>query len=100
MSDDPFQGIPTAVPSYSREDWETIRDMLPESERSGELRSYEEFVERVRQMEDDAKRRGAITQRVEIRPEALKVWCEQQNLEINRDSISAYGMWSVAKGKI
>jgi hypothetical protein len=92
MDDDMLKGTRTAVPTYaSREDWETVLNLLPAAERENPV-TYDDWVKRRDKMEDEAKRRGAIPEAVEIRPDALKIWCEKQGIDISRESIRAYAM--------
>lgn len=83
---------PTAVPFYTREDFDTV--WLPLSERNDPI-SYDNWLIRVERMEQTAKHDGAISRRIPIKPDALKVWCQEQKLAICRKSIGLFAMFTL-----
>lgn len=84
------KGAPFAVPWYENEQlYLTVRDMLPASERQDPF-TYDRFISNIKDMEKNIQRQGGIPYRIPINAVTLKGWCDANNLQVCRKSITEY----------
>ena len=63
--------------------------LLPSRE-AGEALPFNEFTERMKFVEDASASRNEFPVRVEIKPDALKTWCERNNIAVSQLAVSRY----------
>ena len=80
----------TSIPWYSTEqDYKEILELVPPSE-SAKALPYKDFVAYLEKLERGVALGGQFPVRVEIKADAVKAWCKDNNQAFCRKSISEY----------
>lgn len=85
-----------AIPFFSAAGWEDARTYMQDGH--GFMASYAEFLQRVAQFENEMRRQGLPTVRVQIEREPFLAWCKAHGCQIDAQARSAYAASRVLQG--
>jgi hypothetical protein len=89
MNDTP---TPVSIPWYeTAEDFDTILRMVPPGESAGSI-SYQEWVRKIENIEQERRDNGFVPVRIPINPAAIKEWCDTAGGQVSRATIAKYAM--------
>jgi hypothetical protein len=82
---------PVAIPVFAADDYETVLQMLSESNEETHV-PYEEYVAGAEEHAAELQASGITVHRVPVLPERLRYWCEKHNRPLDKESISLFAM--------
>jgi hypothetical protein len=85
---------PTAIPWYSPEAYpEIVRLISPDG---NQAMSYDEWVDRMVQLEGDLRLVGRLPVRVDVEPDALTSWCRETQRKLDAQAIGDFAAQRMA----
>src|SRR6478752_7460150 len=86
---------PTPIPWYSASGYAEIIQQIPQAG-GGAPASYEAWMEQITEIENDLRLVGRLPVRVEIQPQEITAWCEENGRKLDLSAVKDYATLKMA----